>query len=1192
MPRLFISHSSKDNIQARAFQRWLMANGWAKKDVFIDLDGIGAGERWRDALRKAKASCEVVLLLASPDALDSKECLREMNLAEHLEREIIVAILRDLKNDDPRLAGWSDKQFVDLSTEKREYTDSFEYDGAIHHVHFHLPALNAISARLVHLGIAPGSFAWTPPKKDAGPFPGLAAFDENDAGIFFGRDAVIMAGITDLRTMRKRRSPRLLVIVAASGAGKSSYLRAGLWPRLKRDADFAPLCILRPAQGILTGPDGLGRMLAPWFELRGHSKVPGDIHSEITQASATAATTALAALLIEATAIATTARQSGAPGAMPPAPLIAIDQGEELFAPENTAESERFLGLLAALLRDPPNDVDPYVLITIRVDSLDALLQRWSTLGLDTPQLRYLLPLSPSAYREVIIRPVEVYSDRERRVVIEPDLVEALVQDAYGGDALPLLAFTLERLFSEFAADGELTLARYNAMGRIGGSIDRTLAEAQHKVGASAETLRRLVVPGLATWDPDPNVNAAKRLVPKETDLTGGDRTNLAPLAHALVEARLLTRNLDTLEVAHEALLRRPPIDGWLEAQKDALKLRDDVLKEAEEWKRDDKSAKDLVRRGERLKMATDLAANDDFTNALSPAKQYLEACREVEGRARRESENERDARARAQRRLRYGAVVAALSLFAALAAFAFPTGLRIDAEEDALPVSKPRNWTFDRSGSKVAAIVEEIDGAPHAKVWQISPRLNTRPIITVAANDSTLSPDGGHLAIMRNGQLFVHATNGPSAPVPAIADFRGPPGPEGERPEIMNPALAFSSDGKWLMTVPFGGEIQLFETAATENRISLGKVKQEDLERGLINISPSRTRTEFLICNSTRVSLVRPDRVPRILSVDLESQHFGGCDYAGRENLVVAKSADHTLSILAIQENELRLLKSIVFPSKQITEAQVEREGRRPVSYVVNHAGTVIFGRSADGPLAQARLEGSKLTHAEIFVPPRLQKNGPQRSEPTLWAADNDKWFAGTVEDGELYVWGADQSTVSGLPRETTRVSRRSEAPFFSALKKSDVALLSIGGGVLRPLDLGKPKNVNNATDIPKKKARLGGQSYRLAPLFDDSGWQATSTAEVLLVSSDFSILQSSAVQNDIDTTIRAADGSVLWATTEVGLTRFRRVVKLWGITILALEWPRILYGSESSFGPTTSDGGRVPLRGGGDGGDGGGGP
>jgi hypothetical protein len=99
------------------------------------------------------------------------------------------------------------------------------------------------------------------------------------------------------------------VIQAASGAGKSSFLKAGLWPRLKRDPDFAPLCILRPAQGILTGPDGIGQRIAPWFERRRRMKVPGDIEASLMQPDR-AAVSALAGLLDEATALATTARRA------------------------------------------------------------------------------------------------------------------------------------------------------------------------------------------------------------------------------------------------------------------------------------------------------------------------------------------------------------------------------------------------------------------------------------------------------------------------------------------------------------------------------------------------------------------------------------------------------------------------------------------------------------------------------------------------------------------------------------------------------------------------------------------------------------------------------------------------------------------------------------------------------------------
>jgi len=640
MPRLFLSHSSKDNVGALSFQRWLIAQGWSKDDIFIDLHGIGAGERWRDTLRKANAACEAVLLLASPESLDSLECQREINLAEDLGKEVIVAILRDLTPKDPRLARWSDRQFVDLSANPSAQMETIEYEGQLHRVHFHVPALRSIATRLALLGIAPGSFTWEPKKLTdgtlEGPYPGLAAFGEEHAGIFFGRETDIMVGLTRLRRMRKQRTTRLLIIQAASGAGKSSFLRAGLWPRLKRDPDFVPLAIVRPALGLVTGPDGLGRRIAPFFARYGQTRVPGDISGSLIRTEYEEGAMAFASLISDATALAANVRRAANPDACAPAAIIAIDQGEELFAPETAAESDRFLELLAAVLKSPPGETDPYVLVTIRSDCVEPLLQRWPSLGLDAPETQVLPPLSPSRYGDVILKPAEIYSSCVKKLELEPALADQLAHDARGADAMPLLAFTMERLFHEFGADGKLTVDRYLAAGGVGGSIDRALTQAVAQAGAHSniEDLKRLIVPWLATWDP--TANAAKRLPANESELLSGNGAARAGLVNALVEGRLLTRGAGTLEVAHEALLRRPLIDGWLELHKDGLKLRDDILKEARDWADCGKHVEGIVRRGARLEAAIALQANSDFTTALASAKDYLAACRNQESVSQR----------------------------------------------------------------------------------------------------------------------------------------------------------------------------------------------------------------------------------------------------------------------------------------------------------------------------------------------------------------------------------------------------------------------------------------------------------------------------------------------------------------------------------------------------------------------------
>ena len=171
-------------------------------------------------------------------------------------------------------------------------------------------------------------------------------------------------------------------------------------------------------------------------------------------------------------------------------------------------------------------------------------------------------------------------------------------------------------------------------MGGIGGSIDRALAGAQRngRSAAAKTNLRRLMVPGLATWDPA--ANAAKRLVAQEAELSAATAPRSPAGQRAGRSAAAHPRSRRYAGGGARGAAAAPADLGWLEAQKDALKLRDDVLKEAANG-RAAASEKDLVRRGERLKMALDLSADPDFAAVLTPAKDYLAACEKAEKAAK-----------------------------------------------------------------------------------------------------------------------------------------------------------------------------------------------------------------------------------------------------------------------------------------------------------------------------------------------------------------------------------------------------------------------------------------------------------------------------------------------------------------------------------------------------------------------------
>ncbi len=702
MARLFISHSSKDNAQAAAIGDWLTREGF--DDFFLDFDadrGIAAGERWERALHQAADRCEAVVFLVSRAWLASDWCAREFDLAAKLSKRIFGVVIDNLAVDDVPARYRRAWQFVSLASGGDH--DLFRVKvppfGEEQHVTFSRDGLKRLKAGLFAAGLDPRHFAW-PPEGDPGrsPYPGLAALEAEDAGIFFGREAPLVLALDKIRDLAGRAPPRLLAILGASGAGKSSFLRAGLWPRLARDdRHFLPLPVIRPMERAISGDKGLVAALDKACTARGLRLSRAEI------AEATTDIAALVALLGRLAAAALVPPLPGEGDASPPALVLAVDQAEELFPLEDRPEAARLLDLLAVLAQS--NALTVIIVFTIRTESYELLQSAAASKDLKQEPFS-LQPVPRGAFQTIIEGPAARLAKTRRPLIVDPALTEALMRDieASGGrDALPLLAFTLERLYLDHGGKGSLKLADYHASGGVAGSITAAVEKALELAGRDGSVppgrderlalLRRGLIPWLASIDPttgEPRrASAPRTALPAETlplidrliemRLLRTDEAVAHDRAAASVEVPTMTAAVP-IEPAHEALLRQWPVMvGWLAEDKALLAALAGVRQATRDWVEHGRDPRWLAHAAGRLEDAEALLQRSDLAAGLdADHRDYLTSARAAEdGRrnaeieqarriaeaaeaARAAAEHAAMAEARGKRRARIGAVVAA----------------------------------------------------------------------------------------------------------------------------------------------------------------------------------------------------------------------------------------------------------------------------------------------------------------------------------------------------------------------------------------------------------------------------------------------------------------------------------------------------------------------------------------------------
>jgi formylglycine-generating enzyme required for sulfatase activity len=645
--RIFLSHSSENIAEAVALRDWLATNGW-KDEIFLDIDpqrGIAAGARWERSLNEAALRCVAVLFLVSKAWLGSSWCRKEFHLAHRLNKRLFGLMIEDLPVAElpaelagtwqiARLAAGRDHVMLQviLPVTQEEAYVTFSAEG-----------LQRLKLGLGEAGLHAKHFDWPPPSDpNRPPYRGLRPLEAEDAGIFFGRDAPIVEALDRLRGLRKGASPRLLVILGASGAGKSSFLRAGLLPRLARDdREFLPLPIIRPDRAAMFGETGLLSALERAFAAARIGVARAELR-RLVQGGAAALAPLLRRLADEAKPV-----SSDDGGAAPPALIVCVDQAEELFQTEAQGEAQAFLALLRGLLLEEAPEI--IAVFTIRSDNYERLQLASELEGLRQEMLS--LPTMPKgSYAEVVKGPAQRLEGSGRAFEVDDALIDALLADIEAGggkDSLPLLAFTMERLYDEYQAGGHLKLAHYDELGRVKGSIEAALERALKAADADGAVpkdrlarlnlLRRGLIPWLAGIDPD--TSAPRRRVARLSEIPAEAR----PLIQHLVEQRLLATDVDTatgeatIEPAHEALLRQLSLlQGWLAEDAGLLAVLGGVKRASRDWAANGRDAAWLAHVTDRLAAAERLTARLDLAANLEPTdRDYLAACGEAESAAK-----------------------------------------------------------------------------------------------------------------------------------------------------------------------------------------------------------------------------------------------------------------------------------------------------------------------------------------------------------------------------------------------------------------------------------------------------------------------------------------------------------------------------------------------------------------------------
>src|SRR5512134_4113849 len=409
-----------------------------------------------------------------------------------------------------------------------------------------------------------------PPEPGEPPFQGLQYFDEKDADRFFGRESLVA------KIVGRLTNSRFLTVIGASGSGKSSVVRAGVIPALRRGE--------RLTDGSLPPTDSGQwdiRILTP-------SAHPLDaLAASLTRdsESVSALATLRADLAKDPTALCLSARRLLAQNGKKHL-LLVIDQFEEVFT-QCRQDDERQSFIENLLHAVDPTDLQPVmILLTLRADFYTQLAFQDRLRELVAQNQEFIGAMSRAELTRAILQPAALGNWK-----VQEGLVEVILDDL-GSEpgALPLLSHALLETWKR-RRGRVLTVSGYTAAGGVRGAIAQTAETVfRQRLSAEQQPIARMIFIKLAEIG-EGALDTRRRAAFSELITRATDPVTIDTVLDILTDARLVTTgaaqpdDARMVEVAHEALIREwPTLREWLNENRAGLLLHRQLTEDTNDW--------------------------------------------------------------------------------------------------------------------------------------------------------------------------------------------------------------------------------------------------------------------------------------------------------------------------------------------------------------------------------------------------------------------------------------------------------------------------------------------------------------------------------------------------------------------------------------------------------------------------------